>query len=315
MVLELRQQDAVARLQKGSVGICHEVDGRGAATGEDNLHRLHTQEPCDLFTRGLVALGRTLCQAVHTAQHIGAGSRLVGAHRLQHRQRRLRRSAIVEVVERLAVNDLRKNGKLTADRGDVETHAGPRARHAANASGVSMSVIAASPVISTSQTKSACSPMRCLAPVSPETWAISAKKRRSHSTGLPRLPPTVGTQIERPSTGLNAAIRRSSSIELTPGMSPSCTIAASMSLPRAPMPVRTEVLRPSAKSGLVTKRSLAVLPMPCSTAAFTWSAMWPSTTTISTACEASAAFAACTTSGAPPASCSSLLGPPMRVER
>ena len=43
--------------------------------------------------------------------------------------------------------------------------------------------------------------------------------------------------------------------------------------------------------------------------------MWPSTTTTSTACEASAAFTACTTSGWPSASASILLGPPMRVER
>ena len=56
------------------------------------------------------------------------------------------------------------------------------------------------------------------------------------------------------------------------------------------MPVRTEVLRPSAKSGLVTKRSRDLAGTAFSMAARTSSAMWPSTTTTSTACDASAAF-------------------------
>ena len=81
------------------------------------------------------------------------------------------------------------------------------------------------------------------------------------------------------------------------------------------MPVRTEVLRPSAKSGLVTKRRRDLAGTAFSMAASTSSAMWPSTTTTSTACEASAAFTAWTTSGWPSASASILFGPPMRVER
>src|SRR4029453_18250420 len=109
-------------------------------------------------------------------------------------------------MDPLAVDDLGQDRELAPDGRDVETHGLLRARQAASASGVSMSVTAASPAISTSQTRSACSPIRCLAPESPESLAISGKKRRAHSTGLPRFPPALGTQIVRPSTGLNAPI-------------------------------------------------------------------------------------------------------------
>ena len=157
--------------------------------------------------------------------------------------------------------------------------------------------------------------MRCLAPLSPASKAISTKKRRAQRTGLPRLPPTVGTQIARPSTGLKAAIRRLRSAAPTPGMSPNCTTAASALALSAAMPVRTDVLRPWAKSGLVTKRRRDRPGIAASTAALTCSAMWPSTTTISTAWDSKAAFTAWTTSGSPLASASILFGPPIRVDR
>src|SRR5258708_3678352 len=315
MVFELRQQDAVARLQQRTVGIGDEIDRRRAAAGEHDLQRRHAEECRHLDTRILVGLGRPLGQAMHAAQHVGAFGGLIDAHRVEHGIGRLRRGAVVEIMNRLAVDDLGQDGELPADGGDVEAHAGLRSRQAANASGVSMSVTAASPAISTSQTRSPCSPIRCLAPVSPASLAISGKKRRAPRTGLPPFPTTVGTQIERPSTGLKAAIRRSSSPALTPGMSPSCTTAASTLLLSAPMPVRTEVLRPSAKSGFVTKRSRDLAGTAFSMATRTSSAMCPSTTTTSTACEASAALTAWTTSGWPLASDSILFGPPMRVEQ
>src|SRR5215831_5986655 len=273
MVLQLRQQDAVARLQQRAIGISHQVDRR-------------------LDSRILVGFGRALGQTMHAAQHVGAFRGLVDAHRVEHDVGRLRGGAVVEVVHRLAADDLRQDGKLPANGGNVEAHGGLPARQLARASGVSISVKAASPVISTSHTRSACSPIRCLAPESPESLAISPKKRWAHSTGLPRLPRTVGTQIERPSTGLKAAISRSSRGAFTPGMSPSWTIAASMVEPSAATPVRTDVLRPSAKSGLLTKRRRALSGTACSTTPLTSSAIWPSTTTTSTACEASAAVTA-----------------------
>jgi hypothetical protein len=58
MVLELGDQDAVAALQELAVGIGDQVDRRGAAAGEDDLHRLHAEELRDIGARGLVKLGR-----------------------------------------------------------------------------------------------------------------------------------------------------------------------------------------------------------------------------------------------------------------
>ena len=63
------------------------------------------------------------------------------------------------------------------------------------------------------------------------------------------------------------------------------------------------------------ERSRDLAGIPFSMAARTSSAMLPRTTTTSTACDASAAFTACTTRGCPSASASILLGPPMRVAR
>ena len=164
MVLQLRQDDAIARLQQRAVGVGHEIDRRRAAAGEHDLHRIDAEKVRHLDAGVLVGLGGALGQAMHAAQHVGAAGRLVGAHGVEHGLGRLRRGAVVEIVHRLAVDDLRQDGELPADGCNVETHGLLRARQAASASGVSMSVTAASPVISTSQTRSACSPIRCLAP-------------------------------------------------------------------------------------------------------------------------------------------------------
>ena len=123
MVLELGDQDAVAPLQELAVGIGDQIDCRGAAAGEDDLHRLHAEELRDVGARVLVQLGRAFGEAMDAAQHIGAAGRLVAPHRVEHGERRLRRCAVVEIVDRPAVDDLEQDRKLVPDRGDVETHA------------------------------------------------------------------------------------------------------------------------------------------------------------------------------------------------
>src|ERR1700722_16418170 len=79
-----------------------------------------------------------------------------------------------------------------------------RASQAASASGVSISVSGPSSGASTSQTISSFSAIRCFAPTSPAMPRRVAKKRRPQSTGLPRLPPLVATQISQFSSGSNA---------------------------------------------------------------------------------------------------------------
>ncbi len=78
------------------------------------------------------------------------------AHRVDDRERCSRRGAIVEIMDRQPVDDLGQDRELAANGGDVEAHlqdthadAGTRTPRAASASGVSMSVVGASPVIST----------------------------------------------------------------------------------------------------------------------------------------------------------------------
>ena len=110
-------------LQELAVGIGDQVDRRGAAAGEDDLHRLHAEELRHIGARVLVQLGRPLGEAMDAAQHVGAAGRLVAPHRIEHGERRLRRGAVVEIVDRPAVDDLEQDRKLVPDRGDVEAHA------------------------------------------------------------------------------------------------------------------------------------------------------------------------------------------------
>src|SRR5216683_2835752 len=72
------------------------------------------------------------------------------------------------------------------------------------------------------------------------------KRRLASSTGLPRLPRRVGTQIARPSSALKAAMRRSISLAATLGMSPRQTTAPSVPAGSAAKPCFSEVDRPCA---------------------------------------------------------------------
>ena len=78
--------------------------------------------------------------------------------------------------------------------------------------------------------------MRWRAPTSPSIAIRSGKKRRDHSTGLPRLPSKVGTTTSAPRSGSKAAISRSISAASTCGMSPRQTTAPSASAGTAAMP-------------------------------------------------------------------------------
>ena len=93
--------------------------------------------------------------------------------------------------------------------------------------------------------------IRCRAPTSPSSVISSLKKRRDHSTGLPRRPSLTGTAIRLPRSGAKASISRSirsrdRSAAYRQDRSPRRRHAAGT----AAMPALTELARPSAKSGL-----------------------------------------------------------------
>ena len=141
--------------------------------------------------------------------------------------------------------------------------------------------------------------------------ASSAKKRRDHTTGLPRLPSMVGTTTSAP---LLRVERRDQPVDQR-GVDLRHVAEAddgAVGLRRhrrdAGLAARSRGRRRN--RGLCTK----VTGRPAS-AASTRSRWWPVTTMTGCAREASACSTAMRTSGLPPISASSLLGPPMRVER
>ncbi len=70
------------------------------------------------------------------------------------------------------------------------------------------------PSTGTSATASACLAIRCRAPTSPSSVISSLKKRRDHSTGLPRRPSLTGTAIRWPRSGAKVSISRSISLPI-----------------------------------------------------------------------------------------------------
>ncbi len=155
--------------------------------------------------------------------------------------------------------------------------------------------------------------MRWRAPTSPSIAIRSGKKRRAHSTGLPRLPAMVGITTSAPRSGSKAAISLSISAGVTCGMSPrrrprrhrtSGGTARDAGLerggqgrPRSPDCARTCTGKPG-------ERALDLLALVAGDDDHRLRA-----------CEASTCSAAIRTSGWPLISSSSLFGPPMRVER
>src|ERR1700687_1969848 len=125
-------------------------------------------------------------------------------------------------------------------------------RAASSACGVSMSRNAPWPSTGTSATASLCLAIRWRAPISPSSVINSVKKRRDHSTGLPRLLSLTGTAIRLPRSGANASISRSIRCAEISGISPRQMTAPSAFSGTAAMPALTELANPSTKSGLCT---------------------------------------------------------------
>ena len=82
----------------------HEVDGLGGAASEDDLLRLAgVDELAYLFTCCLVQVGSLLGEIVDAAVHIGIDVQVLVAHGVEHTQRLLCRSRIVQIDQWLLI--------------------------------------------------------------------------------------------------------------------------------------------------------------------------------------------------------------------
>ena len=94
----------------------HEIDALGCAAREDYLFCLRR---VDKLTHGLacrfVQVGGALREIVYAAVHIGVGVEILFAHGVEHAQRLLRGSSVVEIDERTVVDGARKDWEIGAN--------------------------------------------------------------------------------------------------------------------------------------------------------------------------------------------------------
>src|SRR5205085_5691783 len=115
VMLELGDEDLVARAQRSPQRFGQQVDAVGRAPREhDLLAAGGADEALDPIARGLVELGRLLAQRVDRAMDVGVAARVVLRHRLDHRARLLAGGRRIEVDERMAVDDPLEDRKVAA---------------------------------------------------------------------------------------------------------------------------------------------------------------------------------------------------------
>ena len=121
VVLEDGDDDLVALPDPHAAeGLRDEVDPlRRGAREDDLLDRRRVDEAADRLARMLVGLGRGIGEEVQAAVDVGVFVRIGVRHARRDRLRLLRRGAVVEIDERLAVDRARQDGEIRADRLDV----------------------------------------------------------------------------------------------------------------------------------------------------------------------------------------------------
>src|SRR5687768_5512902 len=111
-MLELGDEDLVARPQRPSDGLGHDADPVGGAAGEDDLlPGRRPYEALDAIAGGLVELRGLLAERVDGAVDVGVRPLVVARHRLHHRARLLAGGGGVEIDERVPVHDPREDRK------------------------------------------------------------------------------------------------------------------------------------------------------------------------------------------------------------
>ena len=126
MMLETRDDDLVARQQaRPAVGLRDEVDRLGRAADKDDFGRGGgVDEAPHLLARALVEGRRLLGERVHAAVHVGVVRARVVGDRIDDRGGLLRRSRVVEIGERVAIDASREHGEISAYAREVKGQCG-----------------------------------------------------------------------------------------------------------------------------------------------------------------------------------------------
>ena len=121
MVLHDGEHDLVALPDmRGAIGACNEVDGFRGIAGEDDLGiRACIDEAAHRLPRLLEIGGGEVAQVVQPAMDVGVFLSVGALDGVEHCSRLLRRSAVVEIDERLAMDRLRQDREVGADRLNV----------------------------------------------------------------------------------------------------------------------------------------------------------------------------------------------------
>ena len=131
VMLHDREHDLVARLDAlAAERVGDEVDGLGGIAGEDDLFLAPgIEEGRHFLARALVSLGCLVGEIMQAAMHVGVLRGVGLLQAVEHRLRLLRRSGVVEINERLAVNLRGEDREIRADAVDVVGAVGHRWMH------------------------------------------------------------------------------------------------------------------------------------------------------------------------------------------
>ena len=118
MVLHDGEHDLVALADmRAAIGAGHEVDGLGGVAGEDDLGvGARVDEAAHRLARLLEIGGGEVAEIMQPAMDVGVFLSVGALDGVEHRFRLLRRGAVVEIDERLAVDLLREDREIGADR-------------------------------------------------------------------------------------------------------------------------------------------------------------------------------------------------------
>ena len=121
MVLHDREHDLVAGLDAlAPERIGDEIDRLRRIAGEDDLFLAPgIEKGRDFLARALVSFGRLVGQIMQAAMHVGVLRRVGLVEPIEHGARLLRRSGVVEIDERLAIDLHRQDRKIRPDAVDV----------------------------------------------------------------------------------------------------------------------------------------------------------------------------------------------------
>ena len=123
MVFEGADDDLVARLELMLQTVSQQVEGFGAAAGEDDLLAIGGVQPVgDLFAYGLEGAGGAFARQVLGTVHIGSTVLVIVGQRRNHRLRLLRSGGAVQIG--LTSAGERGKGRKVGTPGGIKLHVG-----------------------------------------------------------------------------------------------------------------------------------------------------------------------------------------------